>query len=160
LDSECYLDKPVSSPEEENLLQSVEPDSTTSTEDPFDQLVGRTQRTSRSSKNLPGSKNEEMIMKYTDEDGREVRWVQGADENDMPNLYVEGKLSGKVDLEDVEHALDQDVQIPDKFREMLPTTEGKEEDDNKRIVLRIKKVLRNYLCEKNYEILLFNWKLA
>jgi len=70
-----------------------------------------------------------------------VQWLQGADSSDMPHLYRGGSLAGKVDLAEVEHALDQDVQIPDKFREMLPVTEDKEEEENnKRIVLRIKKV--------------------
>ena len=83
----------------------------------------------------------ELIIKYTDDTGEEVQWVQGADSSDMPHLYRGGSLAGKVDLAEVEHALDQDVQIPDKFREMLPVTEDKEEEENnKRIVLRIKKV--------------------
>ena len=80
-------------------------------------------------------------MKYTDENEQEVKWVQGEDDSDMPHLFIGGNLTGKVDLKEVEHALDQDVQIPDKFREMLPVTEDKEEEENnKRIVLRIKKV--------------------
>ena len=78
-------------------------------------------------------------MKYTDEKGLEVKWVQNSDESEMPELYIDGKQSGKVDLAEIEHALDQDVQIPDKFQEMLPLTEEKDEE-NKRIVLRIKKV--------------------
>jgi hypothetical protein len=78
-------------------------------------------------------------MKYTDEKGLEVKWVQNSDESEMPELYIDGKPSGKVDLAEIEHALDQDVQIPDKFQEMLPLTEEKDEE-NKRIVLRIKKV--------------------
>ena len=69
-----------------------------------------------------------------------MTWIQEViDANEMPELYVDGKQIGKVDLKEIEHALDQDVQIPDKFREMLPASEDKEEE-NQRIVLRIKKV--------------------
>jgi len=137
LHDECTLEQSVSNP----LEESVEPDSTTSMEDPFDQLIRRTQRSSRSSKNLSVCPGAELIIKYTDDTGEEVQWVQGADSSDMPHLYRGGSLAGKVDLAEVEHALDQDVQIPDKFREMLPVTEDKEEEENnKRIVLRIKKV--------------------
>ena len=78
-------------------------------------------------------------MKYTDEKGSEVKWVQGSDECGMPELYIDGKETGKVDLKEIEHALEQDVQIPDKFRDMLPLNDDKDEE-NKRIVLRIKKV--------------------
>ena len=51
LHDECTLEQSVSNP----LEESVEPDSTTSMEDPFDQLIRRTQRSSRSSKNLSGN---------------------------------------------------------------------------------------------------------
>merc|ERR1711892_374627 len=129
----------VTSPVEESTPEKVEPDSTTSLEDVFDLLVRKTPRSSGSSQKMPESLSEGLIMKYTDEKGLEVKWMQGEDESEMPELYVEGKLSGKVDLAEVEHALDQDVQIPERFREMLPLTEEKDEE-NKRIVLRIKKV--------------------
>eukprot|EP00092_Neocalanus_flemingeri_P013914 GFUD01015009.1.p1 GENE.GFUD01015009.1~~GFUD01015009.1.p1 ORF type:complete len:1844 (+),score=612.96 GFUD01015009.1:251-5782(+) len=121
----------------DNAPEKVEPDSTTNMEDVFDQLS----RSSRSSKNMPESKAEDLklIMKYTDEKGSEVKWVEGNDESGMPEIYIEGKQSGKVDLKEIEHALDQDVQIPEQFKEMLPLNEDKEEE-NKRIVLRIKKV--------------------
>merc|ERR1711892_848271 len=129
----------VTSPLEESTPEKVEPDSTTSLEDVFDLLVRKTPRSSGSRQKMPESLSEGLIMKYTDEKGLEVKWMQGEDESEMPELYVEGKLSGKVDLAEVEHALDQDVQIPERFREMLPLTEEKDEED-KRIVLRIKKV--------------------
>ena len=81
----------------------------------------------------------ELLMKYTDENGCEVKWVQGSDAEEMPDLLLAGKLNGKVDLAEIKHALDQDVQIPERFREMLPLIEDKDEDQG-RIVLRIKKV--------------------
>jgi len=119
--------------------EKVEPDSTTNMEDVFDQLASKPSRSSRSSKRMPESKSDELIMKYTDEKGSEVKWIQGSDECGMPELYIDGKETGKVDLKEIEHALEQDVQIPDKFRDMLPLNDDKDEE-NKRIVLRIKKV--------------------
>jgi len=121
--------------------EKVEPDSTTSSEDVVQRKCRKTPRSSRSSKKPQDLKAEDQVqvITYTDNKGSEVKWVQGKEENEMPEVYIGGHLHGKVDLKEIEHALEQNVQIPDKFREMLPSKDEKDEE-SKRIVLRIKKV--------------------
>jgi len=140
---ECSYEKDVTEADEDTVSQqvsdpldigqeNVEPDSTT-TADEAD--VDESPRLKKVADTIAG----ELLMKYTDENGCEVKWVQGSGSEEMPDLLVAGKLSGKVDLAEIEHALDQDVQIPERFRKMLPLIEDKDEDKG-RIVLRIKKV--------------------
>jgi len=121
--------------------EKVEPDSTTSSEDVVQRKCRKTPRSSKSSKKSQDIKAEDQVqvIKYTDKKGSEVKWIQGKEENEMPEVYIGGQLHGKVDLKEIEHALEQNVQIPDKFREMLPSKDEKDEE-SKRIVLRIKKV--------------------
>ena len=59
-----------------------------------------------------------VVVQYTDEMGSSIQWVERA-ESDMPDLVVNGERTGTVDTREIQLALEQNINIPDKYLSCL-----------------------------------------